>query len=660
MTAAKRKAAKTKPQRMEAPARPTAIPSVTPARAMTDDKLLGTAFQGESWHRWRAVLKAAYAEEMTAEEIALFREVAERDPPAKQVRELWVIVGRRGGKDSIASVVAACAALGDYSKFLRPGERATVMCLACDRDQARIVMRYIAAYFQDNPLLRPMIAGEVRDDGLDLTNNVEIIVSTNNFRAVRGRAIACVIFDEVAYWRSEDSASPDVETYNAVMPGLITLPNAMLVGISTPYRRAGLLFTKWRDHYGKPDDDALAVRGRSTLFNPTLPPRTIDQAVERDPEAAAAEWLAEWRSDLSDFLDRELVEAAVECGVTARPPASYQYSAFCDPSGGRGDSFTAAIAHSEGNVALLDALHEKRSPFEPTSAVQEIATLLRAYGIAEITGDKYAANWVIEAFAKEGIAYRQSERDRSNIYLDALPLFTAGRVRLLDNVRMIHQFVSLERRTSRIGKDRIDHPPGAADDLCNSAAGVLVEVSAANAPALIHAEDFLVSERPAELPVWCDCIFAAAALNDKSGMLATTWWARSRHGAIPLLLLEFEVAPLSQVFLLSIQKRIDDYKLKIRNRGMSAIFTDNRMVEHAAAAGVRALPLDEIVENPGALAMAAAMHVNGGRVKIAQAAYERSAQHPLRAALQARFAGGDDPLAQSVLYGIVAALHEAA
>ena len=38
-----------------------------------------------------------------------------------------------------------------------------------------------------------------------------------------------------------------------------------------------------------------------------------------------------------------------------------------------------------------------------------------------------------DAFAKVGVKYEPSERTRSQGYLDALPLFTAGRVRLIDN-----------------------------------------------------------------------------------------------------------------------------------------------------------------------------------------------------------------------------------
>jgi hypothetical protein len=451
--------------------------TITPATAIADPALLGASFAGASWDTWRAILKAAYAEPLDEAEQGLFRAVAgDRDPPRRRVRELIVIAGRRSGKDSIASAISATVAIADYSAHLRPGERASVLCLAVDREQARIVQRYTAGYFREIPLFQPFVARET-DDGLELTNNVEIIVATNSFRSVRGRTIACAIFDEASFWRSEDYANPDVEIYNAVLPGMVTLPGAILVVITTAYRKAGLAYQKWHSHFGKDDDDVLVVYGPSTAFNPSLPQHVIDAALARDPEAAAAEWQSVWRADISDFLDRALIQDAIDPGVHVRPPQSaLRYSGFCDPSGGRGDSFTAAITHSENKIAILDCLYERRAPFDPTTVVAEIAELLRAYRLSEVAGDRYAAEWVVEAFRKVGVRYVQSERDRSAIYLDALPLFTSGRVRLLDSERLVHQLVGLERRTSRAGKDRVDHGPNGADDVANSAAGALVAV----------------------------------------------------------------------------------------------------------------------------------------------------------------------------------------
>jgi hypothetical protein len=132
-----------------------------------------------------------------------------------------------------------------------------------------------------------------------------------------------------------------------------------------------------------------------------------------------------------------------------------------------------AVAHNEDGVAVLDNLVEIRAPFNPTSATEQIAGTLRAYGLRHTVGDKYAAAWVVDAFSKLGVRYEHSERDRSSVYLDALPLFTSGRARLLQNNRLVTQFASLERRTSPVGKDRVDHGVGGHDDLANSCAGAL-------------------------------------------------------------------------------------------------------------------------------------------------------------------------------------------
>jgi hypothetical protein len=447
------------------------------AEAMTDPELFEPFFRGPSWALWRSVLKAAFALTMTKKEVELFRSVADRDPPKKRVRELWCIAGRRSGKDSIASAIATYfSGFVDYSGRLRPGEPAAILCLAVDKQQATIVARYTKALFDRVPLLKGMVERETAS-GLDLSTGAELSIIASNFRSVRGRSIGLAILDEIAYWRSEDSATPDTETLSAIIPGLSTL-GGMIVGISSPYRRSGVLYERWRDHYGK-DGDILVVKGPTSAFNPTIDQRIIDEELIRDPQVAKAEWLSEWRDDLATYLPRELVESAVDRGVVVRPPIpGVEYRAFADPSGGVSDSFTLAIGHSEAELCYLDCLVEIVAPFDPGVATEAMAATLKAYGLHEVTGDHFSAQWVVSAFAKASIQYKHSELDRSTIYANALPLFTSGRARILDNRRLIGQIAQLERRAMPGGKDKIDHPRGMKDDASNSAMGVLVQVSA--------------------------------------------------------------------------------------------------------------------------------------------------------------------------------------
>ena len=79
------------------------------------------------------------------------------------------------------------------------------------------MQRYTQSYFQKIALLRGLVTRET-SDGLDLSTGAELAVLASNFRNVRGRSVACVIMDEVAFWRSETTSNPDTETYAALVP----------------------------------------------------------------------------------------------------------------------------------------------------------------------------------------------------------------------------------------------------------------------------------------------------------------------------------------------------------------------------------------------------------------------------------------------------------
>jgi hypothetical protein len=439
------------------------------------DRLFKQWFAGPSWDGWRAILKAAYALPMTEAEIAFFKSVAGgREPPKNRVRELWVCAGRRSGKDSVASAIAAYTAAffrGGLDR-LRPGERAMVQLLACDRDQAGIVAGYIKSYFDFIPPLSAMVARRTAD-GLELKNDVDIVVATNSFRALRGRAVLCAIFDEVAFWRDENTARPDQFTYDAVRPGMASLsPDSMLIGISSPHKKSGLLWSKYKKHYGENDDDVLIVKAATAQLNPCIDKSIIARAYADDPQVARAEWGGEFRDDISSFVDAEIVAECVIAGVRELPPVQgIKYFGFTDPSGGSADSMTLAVAHREGDRVVIDALRERRPPFSPADVCLEFSATLKSYNIGSVQSDKYAGGWPVEAFGAVGIRVEQAAKPKSELYIDLLPLINARRIQLLDHPRLISQLCSLERRTSRGGRDSIDHPPSGHDDVCNAVAG---------------------------------------------------------------------------------------------------------------------------------------------------------------------------------------------
>jgi hypothetical protein len=218
----------------------------------------------------------------------------------------------------------------------------------------------------------------------------------------------------------------------------------------------------------------LVAKGATRDLNPSLSQSIIDRAYERDPAAAAAEYGAEFRTDLEAFVSIEAVEACVGDYREMAPSADQRYFAFVDPSGGSSDSFTLAIGHKESSdkSIVIDAVREVRPPFSPEAAIAELAALCRTYRIYLVTGDRYGGEFPREGFAKCSIRYELSAKPKSDLYRDFLALLNSRRVVLPKHKKIVQQLVGLERRTSRGGRDSIDHAPGGHDDLANSVAGV--------------------------------------------------------------------------------------------------------------------------------------------------------------------------------------------
>jgi hypothetical protein len=302
------------------------------------------------------------------------------------------------------------------------------------------------------------------------------------------------VLDELAFWRDDDSANPDSEVLNAVRASMATFgSDAMVIAGSSPYARRGVLWDAFRRWFGKDDARNLVWRAPTRTMNPTVPQEFVDAEFERDPASANAEYGAEFRSDVAEFVSLEVLEACTADGVFELPPAGHlDYTAFVDPSGGSSDSMTLAIAHRDPDgTAVLDCIREVRAPFQPETVVDDFCKTLVAYGVTKVTGDRYAGEWPREQFWKRNIRYEPSERVKSDIYRDLLPILNSQKCQLLDIQRLLSQLHGLERRTARGGKDSIDHAPGAHDDIANAAAGAILLATAAT-----HKSTFIFSGIP--------------------------------------------------------------------------------------------------------------------------------------------------------------------
>jgi hypothetical protein len=445
--------------------------------ALDDPAVLGQFLSGPTWATWRVLLKAAFGVALTDLELEVFRRHTGRSAPNPHGhREIWVVAGRRSGKSWIASVIAVL--LSCFRSYtLAPGETGVYMLLSQDRKQARVLMAYVRAIMRAVPMLEAMIANETRES-IELTNGITISIQTSSFRSLRGFTVIGSNCDEVAFWRSDDSANPDTEILNALRPAMATVPDAVLMCISSPYARRGEMWRSHREHFGHDGDPVLVWQADTRSMNPTVDESIITRAYAEDESAASAEYGGQFRSDLEAFISREQLEALT---ITDRRellpvPSIIKYLGFVDTAGGSGDDeMTAGIAHRERNGrVVLDALRIARPPFDPNTVTADFAAFFRTYRIHQITGDRYAGDWPVAAFRARGITFKHGEKSKSEIYGELLPLLNAGAVELIDVPKLRKQLSDLERRKTRGGREIIDHPPRAHDDLANAAAGAIV------------------------------------------------------------------------------------------------------------------------------------------------------------------------------------------
>jgi hypothetical protein len=216
--------------------------------AVDDRNLLGASIRdAESWKPWRALLAAAFGLPLSSDELALYRQcTGRRVPPGAPAAYLWLCIGRRGGKSFAMALIAVfLAVFKDWCKYLSPGERAIVLLVAADREQAKILHRYCQGILSP-PILQSSVLNVTASE-IELKGGVTIEVVTRSYRTVRGRSVCVAVLDELAFWRDDDSANPDSEVLNAVRASMATFgSDAMVIAGSSPYARRGVLWDAFR------------------------------------------------------------------------------------------------------------------------------------------------------------------------------------------------------------------------------------------------------------------------------------------------------------------------------------------------------------------------------------------------------------------------------
>ncbi len=212
----------------------------------------------------------------------------------------------------------------------------------------------------------------------------------------------------------------------------------------------------------------------------------------------------------------EPIMDAVARGISERAPvAGVEYRAFVDMSGGSSDDAVLAIGHHDGEKVIIDRVVPQGGapPFDPRAAVARFVGVLREYGIATVTGDRYAGLTFVADFSTHGIAYELAGKSKTELYSALEPKLNAREIVLLDVAKLEQQLLGLLWRGGRI-----DHQPGEHDDFANAVAGV-AELLAPADEGRVEVFDPLTGRRYTA----AEAVARGAVVPNRSPLLPVEW-----------------------------------------------------------------------------------------------------------------------------------------
>jgi hypothetical protein len=429
-----------------------------------------------------AFLKSAYGLQLSDAELEMFRRGTGREIYVPQEQQLITLLGgRRGGKTGkLAARIALYEACRDHR--IPRGERGYVMLLAPVIAQAKIAYDYILKDIYSSPLLSSKIA-KIGKNEIELKNGIIIGCYACSRVTVRGRAAVAIICDEICFWRNEvTSVHCDEEVLAALRPAMATFPTSKLIKISTPNVKRGVMYEEFQMRGGL---DHPVWQLSTQELNPSISTEFLEAERKRSPEEFKREYLAQFTDSVVSWIEPEVLAPCVIEGRKELPRVSdATYSASIDPAFKNSD-FALAVEHrTSTGLIVVDRVicwtGSKRAPLGFEWVCNEVANILRRYGIDAVQGDQYAAPAIQQEFLKLGITYREVpfvRHTRAELFNNLKHLIQQRRIELLDIPELLRQLRSLEEQRDSSGNIDVRTDHGLKDDLAIVVALSALELS---------------------------------------------------------------------------------------------------------------------------------------------------------------------------------------
>lgn len=320
---------------------------------------------------------------------------------------VWAL-GRRCGKTTMAALVAVwdCLFRPHVQERVRPGERRYAMCVATNREQARLLVRAAKSIVENSPLLADLVE-QATEDEVAFVNGTALRAFPCSSRGGRGWPISTLVMDEAAHFLTETDGYQTAErVWEALAPSTAQFgADARVIVSSTPYGTDGLFASLFEQAESGELPDARAHRLATGDVNPTIDLGYLASEERRNPGSFRAEYLAEFTSSGDAYLDFERFEIAPRGALP--PDAGTGWIVGIDPAFSRDPFGVAVVGRSREHDSRLvlgyaDAFRPHGDFSGPVDAVADVC---RRYDARAVT-DQFAAVAVVERLEGQGVSVR--------------------------------------------------------------------------------------------------------------------------------------------------------------------------------------------------------------------------------------------------------------
>jgi hypothetical protein len=415
----------------------------------------------------------------------------------KDVNHAIWSMGRRSGKTFMASVAATYMAFCQDDMFrrkIRKGEKFYIITVANDANQSKIALDNIRQLILGSPLSEEIIRETATE--IELSNGCIFQAIPASARASRGKAVAAVVMDELAFSLEGDANRGAEAMYTALGPSIAQFgKHGKIIELSSPWLTSGLFFHHFKQAQSGEFPGMIARSVPTWEINPHLPfdCEFLQNARKKDEEAFWCEFGAEFRANNSVLLAPEIVDIAINKERTILPPRTEfmgTYVLALDPArGGVGrDDYTACIVHYEGQRLVLDKFHSFEPDFDIAgkkevniAKVEEwIKEHHRIYDFASVVMDQFNSAGTIQSLGKElpiaELAWSTSTKMKA--FSKMKELFNAGLIELYPHKKAIWQLKNLGVVYRQSGQWNVTGgKESGIDDYAFALAGAILEAS---------------------------------------------------------------------------------------------------------------------------------------------------------------------------------------